>query len=516
MEMIVSFLSFMLLFNYLDGQPQFTTCPSGPLCLSRPVTYECNSGSNTLIWRVLDTNGVSVGGVAYSEFVDNVGDTESIGGQFITVLTVGGSSLVSNITFTPTLSISNYTVQCGDATGTFGNCSIIIADVPSVRIPGNITFYSDRLHFSWSPSTSPCLSHYNVNVTSIEYTINTTDTSLSLPVPSTNDTNYSISVVAVDTGGRYMDPVDERTFVPNVPESVTNLTLNQTGLSIDVSWDEPPVLMFLPLLSYIIYHNVPDPDTNITILAPTTTYSIPDATVGSVYTVGVAAVNVLGIDTADFASTTISTPGEFTNCPISICTPQFTICPSSVCLSQPVTYECNSGSNILIWRVLDTNGGSVGTESYTDFEDDVGATGSIGSQFDTVLTVDGSSLVSNITFNSTLNINNYIVQCGDASGTLMNCSIVIADIPVAPIPGSITFYSDRLHFSWSPSTSPCVSHYNVNVTSIECTINTTDTSLSLPVPSTNDTEYYISVVAVDTGGRYMDPVGERTFVADGK
>ena len=40
--------------------------------------------------------------------------------------------------------------------------------------------------------------------------------------------------------------------------------------------------------------------------------------------------------------------------------------------------------------------------------------------------------------------------------------------------------------------------------------------MSLPVPSTNDTEYSVSVVAVDTGGRYMDPVGERTFVADGK
>ena len=75
---------------------------------------------------------------------------------------------------------------------------------------------------------------------------------------------------------------------------------------------------------------------------------------------------------------------------------------------------------------------------------------------------------------------------------------------------------DRLNFSWSPSTSTCLSHYNVNVTSIEYTINNNDTSLSLPIPSTNDTKYSISVVAIDTGGRYMDPVGKKTFVADGK
>ena len=103
--------------------------------------------------------------------------------------------------------------------------------------------------------------------------------------------------------------------------------------------------------------------------------------------------------------------------------PQFTTCPSSVCLSQPVTYQCNSGADTLLWRVLDTNGDSVGAVNYTH----VGATESIGDQFNTVLTADGSSLVSNITFTPTLNMNNYIVQCG-AAGTLVNCSIVIAGI----------------------------------------------------------------------------------------
>ena len=63
--------------------------------------------------------------------------------------------------------------------------------------------------------------------------------------------------------------------------------------------------MLLPIISYtLMYHNVTDPDTSITIPAPTTTYSIPDATVGSAYTVEVAAVNVLG--TGPIVSATIS------------------------------------------------------------------------------------------------------------------------------------------------------------------------------------------------------------------
>ena len=57
--------------------------------------------------------------------------------------------------------------------------------------------------------------YYNVNVTSIDYTINTTDTSLTLPVPSLNDTEYSISVAAVDTGGRYVNPHNITKFVLN-------------------------------------------------------------------------------------------------------------------------------------------------------------------------------------------------------------------------------------------------------------------------------------------------------------
>ena len=46
--------------------------------------------------------------------------------------------------------------------------------------------------------------------------------------------------------------------------------------------------MYPPVLYYTLYHNVPDSHTNITVSAPTTTYNVPNATVG------VAAVNILG------------------------------------------------------------------------------------------------------------------------------------------------------------------------------------------------------------------------------
>ena len=74
-----------------------------------------------------------------------------------------------------------------------------------------------------------------------------------------------------------------------------------------------------------------------------------------------------------------------------------------------------------------------------------------------------------------------------------------------------------LTFSWSSSSnSTCFSHYSVNVTSIDYTINTTDTSLSLTIQPMNGTEYSISVAAVDTGGRYMNPQGIERYIADGK
>ena len=109
------------------GTPQFNSCPSS-VCLSQPVTYVCDSGAVSLEWVILDTNNVRFStGVLYSESAHDVGDTDSIGGQFNTVLTVGGSSLVSNITFTATLNISNYIVQCGPVADTQVNCSIVIA-----------------------------------------------------------------------------------------------------------------------------------------------------------------------------------------------------------------------------------------------------------------------------------------------------------------------------------------------------------------------------------------------------
>uniref|UniRef100_A0A1X7TZH4 Fibronectin type-III domain-containing protein n=1 Tax=Amphimedon queenslandica TaxID=400682 RepID=A0A1X7TZH4_AMPQE len=291
----------------------FVGCTSSPLCLSEPVSYMC-SGENgagldddVLRWGIRDSSrssndNIPNGTTAYVERTD-VSTPRIIGTYFETILTSSADPMRSNISFSPVLAINNYTILC-DIIGTtpFG-CSIIIADVLAAPVSSDIKFTSDTLVFSWTPqSTSPCLSHYSVNVTSIEYTINTTNTSLSLPVHLTNDTEYSISVVAVDTAGRYMDPTSKIIFIADVPGPVTDLVINWTGFDIYVTWNYPPYFVSPYVSSYIVYPS--DHYTGITIPAPTTTYNIPDVTVRSVYTVGVAAVNALG--TGPTASATIS------------------------------------------------------------------------------------------------------------------------------------------------------------------------------------------------------------------
>ena len=98
------------------------------MCPSLLVTYVCDSGAASLQWLVRDTSGDRFGtGVLYSDTSHDVGEPGSIGGQFITVLTVVGSSLVSTIAFIATLNISNYIVQCGPVGSAPVNCSILIS-----------------------------------------------------------------------------------------------------------------------------------------------------------------------------------------------------------------------------------------------------------------------------------------------------------------------------------------------------------------------------------------------------
>ncbi|XP_019859662.1 PREDICTED: uncharacterized protein LOC109587882 [Amphimedon queenslandica] len=326
---LVSYLFLSYLTLLVSGTPQFITCPSS-VCLSRPVTYECNSGVNTLIWRVLDTNGVSVGTESYTDFEDDVGATVSIGSQFDTVLTVDGSSLVSNITFTPMLNISNYIVQCADPTGTLMNCSIVIADIPIAVMPDSFNYRippSEYVQVNWLLlSPNPCISHYIVirtsSTDSVNFTTTTNEGLLRLPLPSLNDTLYTFGVLAVDTGGRSLHtPFNNVTFIPNVPGFVTDLTLTQTDyptdindtVNITVSWNPPPQLSQEPLLvRYFVHYNVSDVPQNITVphyhgATPTTRpylRTLSGFTVGSEYTVGVAAVNNIG--TGSITSTTIT------------------------------------------------------------------------------------------------------------------------------------------------------------------------------------------------------------------
>ncbi|XP_019853649.1 PREDICTED: uncharacterized protein LOC109582983 [Amphimedon queenslandica] len=136
----------------------------------------------------------------------------------------------------------------------------------------------------------------------------TNDTSLVIPISeSFNDTEYSVSVGAVDTGGRYNSSEVMR-FTPNVPLSVTNLTLTQTDyptdthetVNITVSWNEPQSSSRPPITQYNFQYSISNEIQNIS--TNVTSLTLSGFTVGSVYTVGVAAINVLGAGTVTSAT----------------------------------------------------------------------------------------------------------------------------------------------------------------------------------------------------------------------
>ena len=106
----------LLCVSYILGVTQFTICPTSPQCVSVPVTYQCSvdtSGTpDSLRWRVLDTSGGPLGASIFGSG-SSPGNMDSIATQFNTSVTSNtGSSIVSDITFIPTMSINNYTVQC--------------------------------------------------------------------------------------------------------------------------------------------------------------------------------------------------------------------------------------------------------------------------------------------------------------------------------------------------------------------------------------------------------------------
>ena len=110
-----SVIAYSIVYFFL-GATEFTICPTSPQCVSVPVTYQCSvdtsGGADTLRWRVLNTSGDSLGFVFYTPGL-SPGAMGSIASQFNTNLISNTGPIVSDITFIPTMSINNYTVECG-------------------------------------------------------------------------------------------------------------------------------------------------------------------------------------------------------------------------------------------------------------------------------------------------------------------------------------------------------------------------------------------------------------------
>ena len=103
------------------------------MCHSQSVSYECSvdttGGADTLRWGVFDTNDNQVGVVSF-----NQGQTlpamSAISSDFTANLIASSGPIVSSVSFTPSLSISNYTVECearGSGSYTPVTCPILIA-----------------------------------------------------------------------------------------------------------------------------------------------------------------------------------------------------------------------------------------------------------------------------------------------------------------------------------------------------------------------------------------------------
>ena len=105
------------------------------MCLSQPVSYVCSvnttGGADSLRWEVLDTDNNIVGGAITYDINQQLGRVDTIGSDFTTNLTASAGPIVSDISFTPTLSISGYTVQC-QARGS----GLFTPDTCPITVPG--------------------------------------------------------------------------------------------------------------------------------------------------------------------------------------------------------------------------------------------------------------------------------------------------------------------------------------------------------------------------------------------
>ena len=140
------------------GTTIFVGCTNSPLCLSQPVSYMCSGENGTgssddlLRWRIRDSSNAPDGGTAYAEGT-YVSTPRIIGTYFETVLTSSADPMRSNVSFSPVLAISNYTVLC-DIVGTKPvGCPIIIAGRTHT---GNVMSCDQHVIFNFRCSSRSC------------------------------------------------------------------------------------------------------------------------------------------------------------------------------------------------------------------------------------------------------------------------------------------------------------------------------------------------------------------------
>ena len=94
------------------------------------------TGADSLRWEVLDTDNDRVGSAVTYDVGQQLGDVRFIN-DFTTNITASAGPIASDISFTPTSTISGYTVECqarGNALFTPVTCPIAISGIMLVKV----------------------------------------------------------------------------------------------------------------------------------------------------------------------------------------------------------------------------------------------------------------------------------------------------------------------------------------------------------------------------------------------
>ena len=133
---------------------------------------------------------------------------------------------------------------------------------------------------------------WTVSGSSATSSIETTGLLYDITSPSLGKT-YALNLVAINAVGN-SPATTLNAVVPSPPGKVANLAVQMSGEGLSVSWDAPSYSGTTQLSGYVVSWVTGSTNSSKTLMADTTTYTIPEVVQGKTYTVAVSAKNSVG------------------------------------------------------------------------------------------------------------------------------------------------------------------------------------------------------------------------------